>query len=127
MELIQMLKALGDETRIRIVNILRGGSLCVCEIESILELTQSNASRHLNKLMNAKIVTYYKEAKYVYYKLDEENINKHGFIKEILDNELEKEAKLKYDYDILMEYKEEGLTCDNVSQVKDIICKINKR
>jgi ArsR family transcriptional regulator len=127
MELIQMLKALGDETRIRIVNILREGSLCVCEIESILELTQSNASRHLNKLMNAKIVTYYKEAKYVYYKLDEETINKCSFIKELLDNELEKEEKLKYDYNILMEYKKEGLTCDNVSQVKDIICKINER
>ena len=127
MELIQILKTLGDETRIRIVNILREGSLCVCEIESILELTQSNASRHLNKLMNAKIVTYYKEAKYVYYKLDEETINKHSFVKELLDNELEKEEKLKYDYDILIEYKEEGLTCDNVYQVKDIICKINER
>jgi ArsR family transcriptional regulator len=127
MELIQMLKALGDETRIRIVNILREGSFCVCEIEAILELTQSNASRHLNKLMNAKIVTYYKEAKYVYYKLDEDTINKHSFIKELLDNELDKEEKLKYDYNILMEYKKEGLTCDNVSQVKDIICKINER
>ena len=72
MNTVQMLKALGDETRIRIVNILRDGPLCVCEIESILEITQSNASRHLSKLMNANIVTYYKEAKYVYYKLDEE-------------------------------------------------------
>ncbi|MDK2562084.1 metalloregulator ArsR/SmtB family transcription factor [Romboutsia sedimentorum] len=127
MELIQMLKALGDETRIRIVNILRKGSLCVCEIESILELTQSNASRHLNKLMNAKIVTYYKEAKYVYYKLDEETINKHSFIKELLDNELEKEEKLKYDYSILKDYKSAGLTCENVSRVKDIIDNVNKK
>ena len=61
MNTVQMLKALGDETRIRIVNILRDGPLCVCEIESILEITQSNASRHLSKLMNANIVTYYKE------------------------------------------------------------------
>ncbi len=127
MELIQMLKALGDETRIRIVNILREGSLCVCEIESILELTQSNASRHLNKLMNAKIVTYYKEAKYVYYKLDENTINKHSFIKELLDNELEKEEKLKYDYNILHGYKEAGLTCENVSRVKDIICQCKQK
>ena len=60
MNTVQMLKALGDETRIRIVNILRDRPLCVCEIESILEITQSNASRHLSKLMNANIVTYYK-------------------------------------------------------------------
>ena len=51
MNTVQMLKALGDETRIRIVNILRDGPLCVCEIESILEITQSNASRHLSKLI----------------------------------------------------------------------------
>ncbi len=127
MELIQMLKALGDETRIRIVNILREGPLCVCEIESILELTQSNASRHLNKLMNAKIVTYYKEAKFVYYKLDEQTINKHSFINELLDNELEKEEKLKCDYSILQGYRSAGLTCENVSKVKDIIANVNKR
>ena len=127
MELIQMLKALGDETRIRIVNILREGPLCVCEIESILELTQSNASRHLNKLMNAKIATYYKEAKFVYYKLDEKTINKHSFINELLDNELEKEEKLKYDYSILQGYRSAGLTCENVSKVKDIIANVNKR
>lgn len=127
MKIIQMLKALGDETRIRIVNILREGPLCVCEIESILEITQSNASRHLNKLMNANIVTYYKEAKYVYYKLDEKTLKKYNFIKVFLENELDKEEKLKYDYDILTAYKDAGLNCENVSKVKDIICKINKR
>lgn len=127
MKIIQMLKALGDETRIRIVNILREGPLCVCEIESILEITQSNASRHLNKLMNANIVTYYKEAKYVYYKLDEKTLKKYNFIKVFLKNELDKEEKLKYDYDILIAYKDAGLNCENVSKVKDIICKINKR
>lgn len=127
MKIIQMLKALGDETRIRIVNILREGPLCVCEIESILRITQSNASRHLNKLMNANIVTYYKEAKYVYYKLDEKTLKKYNFIKVFLENELDKEEKLKYDYDILIAYKDAGLNCENVSKVKDIICKINKR
>ncbi|MGL5507399.1 MAG: ArsR/SmtB family transcription factor [Paraclostridium sp.] len=86
MELIQILKALGDDTRIRIINILSKGALCVCEIEEILNITQSNASRHLNKLMNAKLVTYYKEAKFVYYKIDEKTIEKHPFIKEIIDS-----------------------------------------
>lgn len=127
MKTVQMLKALGDETRIRIVNILRKGPLCVCEIESILEITQSNASRHLNKLMSAKIVTYYKEAKYVYYKLDEETLKEHEFIKIILDNELNKEVILNYDYEILNAYKEAGLSCETVFKVKDIISKLNER
>ena len=127
MNTVQMLKALGDETRIRIVNILRDGPLCVCEIESILEITQSNASRHLSKLMNANIVTYYKEAKYVYYKLDEETLNKYSFIKVLLENELDEDEKLKNDYDILMGYKQSGLNCENVLKVKEVISKISER
>ena len=127
MNTVQMLKALGDETRIRIVNVLRDGPLCVCEIESILEITQSNASRHLSKLMNANIVTYYKEAKYVYYKLDEETLNKYSFIKVLLENELDEDEKLKNDYDILMGYKQFGLNCENVLKVKEVISKISER
>lgn len=126
MEIVQILKALSDETRIRILNILRDGSLCVCEIEAILEITQSNASRHLNKLTNANLVSYYKEAKFIYYKLDDKTLNQYNFIQNILDNELDKEEKLKYDYDILKAYKKAELNCDTVSQVKDIISEIKK-
>ncbi|MGL5693952.1 MAG: ArsR family transcriptional regulator, partial [Peptostreptococcaceae bacterium] len=95
-------------------------------IESILEITQSNASRHLSKLMNSNIVTYYKEAKYVYYKLDEETLDKYSFIKIMLENELNEE-KLKYDYEILIGYKRAGLNCDNVFKVKEVINKVNER
>ncbi|WP_270642051.1 ArsR/SmtB family transcription factor [Paraclostridium sordellii] len=124
MKIVQILKALGDETRIKIINILRKGPLCVCEIEAILEITQSNASRHLNKLMNANLVTYYKEAKYVYYKLNEDTLNEYSFIKAILEDGLEKEEKLKLDYDILVNYKDAGLTCETVTQIRDVINKI---
>lgn len=124
MKIVQILKALGDETRIKIINILRNGPLCVCEIEAILEITQSNASRHLNKLMNANLVTYYKEAKYVYYKLNEDTLNEYSFIKAILEDGLEKEEKLKLDYDILVNYKDAGLTCETVIQIRDVINKI---
>ncbi|CEQ29949.1 ArsR family transcriptional regulator [[Clostridium] sordellii] len=124
MKIVQILKALGDETRIKIINILRNGPLCVCEIEAILEITQSNASRHLNKLMNANLVTYYKEAKYVYYKLNEDTLNEYSFIKAILEDGLEKEKKLKLDYDILVNYKDAGLTCETVNQIRDAINKI---
>lgn len=110
-----MLKALGDDTRIRIMNILRGGALCVCEIEEILNITQSNASRHLNKLMNAKLVTYYKEAKFVYYKIDENTISNYPFVKELLDNELLKIANLEKDYKKLNDFKKQGISCEILS------------
>lgn len=126
MELIQLLKALSDETRLRILNILRDGALCVCEIEAILEISQSNTSRHLSKLTNANLVNYYKEAKFIYYKLDHETLNQYSFIQNILDNELDKDKKLKYDYEILKAYKNANLNCDTVSQVKEIILEITK-
>ncbi len=62
MDIVQMLKALGDETRIRILNLLKDEELCVCEIEHILGITQSNTSRHLAKLSILKIVDYEKKA-----------------------------------------------------------------
>lgn len=126
MELIQILKALSDKSRLRILNILRDGPLCVCEIEAILEISQSNASRHLSKLTNANLVNYYKEAKFIYYKLDHETLNQYSFIQNILDNELDKDKQLKYDYEILKAYKNANLSCDTVSQVKDVILEITK-
>ncbi|MEW9079270.1 ArsR/SmtB family transcription factor [Terrisporobacter glycolicus] len=119
MELIQMLKALGDDTRLRIINILSHGDLCVCEIEVVLGISQSNASRHLNKLMNAKLVNYYKEAKYVYYKINEETINEHKFLKDIIEKELCNIEKLNNDYENLIKLKNEGMCCESIEKVKN--------
>lgn len=127
MKLIKKLKALGDETRLRILNILRYGPLCVCEIEDVLQITQSNASRHLNKLMNADLVTYYKEAKYVYYKLDEETLREFSFIEELLSNELEKEEILKQDYNMLKAYKGAGINCETTNEDKNILLNTNNK
>ena len=63
-------KALGDATRIRIVNLLAHlGELCVCDVESILEVSQSKASRHLTYLKNAGVVTDRRDGTWVYYRL----------------------------------------------------------
>lgn len=118
MELVQIIKALADENRLRILSILRFGALCVCEIEEILQLSQSNASRHLNKLMNVKLVTYYKDAKYVYYKLDQETLVSHPFVKELLDNELDKYDRYREDYLNTKSSKEDGFSCEYIEKSK---------
>ncbi|MGD9156009.1 MAG: metalloregulator ArsR/SmtB family transcription factor, partial [Bacillota bacterium] len=56
MNLLKILKALGDENRLRILNLLRQKKLCVCELESVLNMTQSNVSRHLIKLKDAELI-----------------------------------------------------------------------
>lgn len=118
MDLIQVMKALSDETRIRILNILKDGDLCVCEIEVLLDINQSNASRHLNKLTNAKILDYYKVAKYVYYKINEDTIKEFPFLKEIIKEHAIKLNQCRVDYERLIKYRESNLSCDDLKEGK---------
>jgi ArsR family transcriptional regulator, arsenate/arsenite/antimonite-responsive transcriptional repressor len=72
-ELAQLYKALGDETRVRIVHLLaRRGELCVCDVETILSVSQSKASRHLNYLKQAGVVADRRDGTWVYYRLARE-------------------------------------------------------
>ena len=70
LENVQMFKALGDETRLRILGLLRQGELCVCDIMEVLNLPQSTASRHLAYLKNSKLVCGTRRGKWMYYQLD---------------------------------------------------------
>jgi ArsR family transcriptional regulator len=67
--LSRLFRALGDETRLRIVALLAHGELCVCHIESALELTLPNASRQLGILKMAGIVDSRRDGTWVYYRL----------------------------------------------------------
>lgn len=118
MDLIQVMKALGDETRMRILNLLKDGDLCVCEIEVLLEVNQSNTSRHLNKLTNAHIIEYYKVAKYVYYKLNEDTLKQYPFIKEVIETEAIKLKQCRVDCERLKKYRETNLNCDDLKEGK---------
>lgn len=120
LELIQKIKALSDETRIRILNLLKEGDLCVCELEVLLNINQSNASRHLNKLTTAKIIDNYKVAKYVYYKINEDTIMEYPFIKEIIEEHSAKIKQSSEDYKRLKKYKMSNVSCDDLKD--GIVC-----
>jgi ArsR family transcriptional regulator len=65
----QILKALGDETRLRILALLLDGELCVCELMAALELPQSTVSRHLSYLKNSGWIEDRREGVWMYYRL----------------------------------------------------------
>ncbi len=67
--LLDVLKALSDETRLRILNLLYDRELCVCDVMATLQITQAKASRHLIYLKNAGLVKDRKQAQWVYYSL----------------------------------------------------------
>jgi len=64
-----LLKALADETRLRIVSMLGHGELCVCHLEAALRLGQPTVSRHLAVLRHAGVVTARRSGSWMHYSL----------------------------------------------------------
>jgi ArsR family transcriptional regulator len=65
----QYFKGLADETRLRVLNLLFQGELCGCDIQHVLDLSQSNVSRHLNYLKRVGLVADRREGYRVFYRL----------------------------------------------------------
>ena len=64
---VELFKTLGDETRLRILNLLSERDVCVCEIVEILQLGQSKVSRHLAALKHAGLVDCRRDGMWVIY------------------------------------------------------------
>lgn len=119
MDLVEIFKAFGDETRIRILNLLGGGELCVCEIETILGITQSNASRHLNKLRAAGIITYEKKSQWVYYRMNEEFLERCDLLYRFFNREVQKNPVYQDDMAKLSKFKESNLSCKEIEEDRE--------
>lgn len=64
-----LFRALGDESRVRIVALLAHGELCVCHLEEALAMSQPTVSRHLGVLRSAGIVESRRDGTWIYYRL----------------------------------------------------------
>lgn len=73
-DLAELFKVFGDSTRIKILWALDESEMCVCDIASLLNMTQSAISHQLRILKQAKLVRNRKEGKVVYYSLDDEHV-----------------------------------------------------
>ena len=67
---IRLFHALSDETRLRILERLRGGEQCVCDLTDVFKTGQSKLSFHLRVLKEAGLVTDRPEGRWVYYSLN---------------------------------------------------------
>ncbi len=76
---VQLLRALADPNRLRIVNLLLyREELCVCDIERVLGMTQTKVSRHLTILRNAGLVRARRDSRWMYYRLQADSELKHA-------------------------------------------------
>ena len=64
---VTMFHALSDETRLEILDLLRDGELCVCDLQAALDAAQSRLSFHLKVLRDAGLVRDRKEGRWSYY------------------------------------------------------------
>ncbi len=74
-----IMKALAQPTRLKIIEFLRDGERCVCEIFPAIGEEQSNTSRHLNMMQAAGVLSRRKEGLKIFYSI------KHPEILEIVD------------------------------------------
>ena len=65
----RLFKAFSDETRLRLLHLLRAGEVCVCDLVDTLRIPQPTASRHLALLRRAGLVAARKDGLWCYYSL----------------------------------------------------------
>ena len=69
-------KTMGDPTRLRIIYLLSLSPLCVCDIATLLDMTQSSISHQRRILGDLRIVKFKKDGKLVLYSLDDDHVMK---------------------------------------------------
>jgi len=77
-DLIKAMKALSDETRLRILKILLERECCVCEVMQALDISQSRASRNLGILQNAGFLKVRRNGVWTVYSVDWQTANRYA-------------------------------------------------
>ncbi|MGO9336053.1 MAG: ArsR/SmtB family transcription factor [Terracidiphilus sp.] len=107
-ELEQYFKALADTNRLRILNLLLHGELCVCDIQYVLEATQPNVSRHLSYLKNSGLVLDRRDGYRIFYRLADPKQGMKKRLFEFLQDTYKSEAQLAADKKRLKEAIDAG-------------------
>ena len=68
-DLVNLFQALADRTRLRLLNLMSGGEVCVCYFVELLDEPQPKISRHLAYLRRAGLVAARREGKWMHYRL----------------------------------------------------------
>jgi len=106
---IKFLKLFSDKTRLRIINLLNGRSICVCNLEQILGLTQAAVSKHISKLKKFRILKKEQKSFWTYYSLD----IKDKELKEIFDS-------------VFSKFKDEKILKEDIKKLSRVFCSIKR-
>ncbi|OQB24072.1 MAG: HTH-type transcriptional repressor AseR [Firmicutes bacterium ADurb.Bin182] len=101
MELSDILKALGDSTRLRIFSLLADNELCVCVISEVLKTSQPNVSKHLNRLRYSGIIKCRKISQWCFYGISGLFREKYKPLYDFILSELDRGQQYKEDKKVL--------------------------
>ena len=111
-------KGLADISRLRILNLLLHGELCGCDIQYVLEATQSNVSRHLTYLKNSGLVLDRRAGYRVYYRLTTKISQDHKLLFEYLQQAFRREKVFAGDLKILKNAIKQGACTVSTSEAR---------
>ncbi len=118
--LVKAAKALSDETRLRILNLLLVRECCVCEVMQVLNVSQTRASRNLNLLYDAGFLKVRREGLWAYYSIDKPGLPKHlSLLLNAIELELKGNEIASQDREHLKEAQRLGPQCCTPVQVKE--------
>ena len=95
----QLFKAAGDATRLRLLNLLRFGKICVSDLQAILGIPQPTVSRHLAVLRNAGLVSDSRRGTRIVYGLSDRNAPQIEALRELLDKCCPLDARMWADFE----------------------------
>jgi ArsR family transcriptional regulator len=98
-EMENLYMALSDQTRLRLLNLMREDEICVCFFTEVLDESQPKISRHLAYLRKAELVETRREGKWMHYRI---KFPENAFAREVLYDTLE---WLKSQEDMQIEYE----------------------
>jgi ArsR family transcriptional regulator len=111
-ETIKTFKALSDETRLRILNILLERECCVCEVMQALDISQTRASRNLTALYDAGFLKLRKDGFWSLYSIDRDGMNEYlADLVQAVTKALEGNKTLKYDRERVRKAVRVGPSC----------------
>ena len=106
-----MFRAFSDRTRLRILHLLSGGELCVCDLTAVIAAPQPKISRHLAYLRKAQLVTVRKDGLWSHYRLAPARPGFHAQLLECLENCFADVPELARDLETLAQVRRRKAAC----------------
>lgn len=115
--LMNIFKALSEETRLRILKLLEHGELCVCDIVAALDMVQPKISFHLATLKEAGFIRDRKQGRWTHYRLDDSDFFRRSLLLSVLER-IPKEA-LAEDRRRLADFMQDKPSKDDVVNLQE--------